>query len=105
MVATNDGVQRYDGHNWITYTTPDGLGAAWVTDVSQTPDGAIWVGTYAGISRFDGTGWTSYTESDGLPGLRLDFGALHTTRDGAIWAGFSTGFNDAAVGAVGRFRW
>ena len=102
-LATNDGVQRYDGHNWITYTTADGLGAAWVTDVSQTPDGAIWVGTYAGISRFDGTGWTSYTESDGLPGLRLDFGALHTTRDGAIWAGFSTGFNDAAVGAVGRF--
>jgi hypothetical protein len=39
-----------------------------VVALSQTPDGAIWAGTFGnGLARFDGTGWQSFTAANGLP--------------------------------------
>ena len=109
--ATDQGVQRYDGYVWTTYTTKDGLAHNSVRTVTQTRDGAMWFGTFGGgISRFDGAAepeeaWTTYTEEDGLGSNYMDHGGAFTeARDGTLWAGLrgpedSTG----ARGGVARF--
>jgi sugar lactone lactonase YvrE len=56
------GVYRYDGMNWIHYTTKDGLVDNKICAIVTGSDGSVWFGTYdKGISRFDGHNWTTYT--------------------------------------------
>ena len=55
-----------------------------VVALSQTPDGAIWVGTYGnGFGRFDGTSWQSFTIADGMPGDYVV--SQTTTSQGELW--------------------
>ena len=37
-----------------SWDTENGLPSSTVTAIAQTPDGYLWVGTYAGLARFDG---------------------------------------------------
>jgi ligand-binding sensor domain-containing protein len=47
------GVARFDGEQWVTYTTENGLVDNDVSGIAVTPDGAIWIGTNdGGVSRF-----------------------------------------------------
>ena len=87
--ATDNGVQRYDGIGWTTYTTRDGLAHNWVRTAIQTRDGAMWFGTDGGgISRFDGETWTTYTTAEGLANDSILRRGLLQTREGVLWAGF-----------------
>lgn len=45
FATQGQGVQRYDGVQWTTYTTADGLARDHVQTVIQTRDGAMWFGT------------------------------------------------------------
>ena len=68
--GTNEGVQRYDGIHWTTYTTLDGLAHNRVRTVLQARDGAMWFGTDGGgISRFD----SSAASTSLFMGRRPDF--------------------------------
>ena len=51
--CTVDGLSRFDGAEFVTYRTGDGLPDPWVTDVLATRDGAYWVATNAGVAIFD----------------------------------------------------
>ena len=51
--CTVDGLSRFDGAEFVTYRTSDGLPDPWVTDVLATRDGAYWVATNAGVAIFD----------------------------------------------------
>ena len=42
-------------------TPADGLSNERVYTIAQTPDGAMWFGTYHGLNRYDGYSITSYT--------------------------------------------
>ncbi len=53
-VGTENGLYRYDGHVFRAYTEADGLPAARVEAIHQTPDGTLWVGTRAGLVRLQG---------------------------------------------------
>ncbi len=55
-----------------------------VVALSQTPDGAIWAGTFGkGLARFDGKTWKSFTTVDGVPG---NYSVAQTvTSDGELW--------------------
>lgn len=79
------GVGRYDGENWTTLTSRDGLAGDIVYSIARTPDGAYWFGTNRGLSRFDGTNWQTFTRRDGLP--QNDVYSLAVDPDGSIWAG------------------
>ena len=64
----------------------EGLPQSSVTDIVQTPDGYIWVGTLlSGISRFDGTQFLNFNPggTNGLehPGIRR----LLVDSTGALW--------------------
>jgi ligand-binding sensor domain-containing protein len=51
--GTWDGVSRFDGQTWTTYTTKDGLTNDSVEAIAVAPDGALWFGTGGGVSRYE----------------------------------------------------
>lgn len=90
-----NGVSRFDGKNWITYTVKDGLASNKVSAIATAPDGTVWVasksflseGCGTGISRFDGKTWTTFGKKDGLQSE--DLTSLAVGHDGALWVGTS----------------
>lgn len=54
------GLLKFDGVNWATYTSNDGLISNSVNDIAADRNGKIWFATRIGISSFDGKVWTSY---------------------------------------------
>ena len=76
--GTAEGVQKYDGLRWTTYTVEDGLVHNKVSAVIQAHDGAMWFGTDQSVLRFDDTDWT-------LAGTcRIE--RIFEASDGSIWA-------------------
>ena len=51
--CTIDGLSRFDGTEFVTYRTDDGLPDPWVTDLLTTRDGAYWVATNDGVVKLD----------------------------------------------------
>lgn len=96
-------VGRYDGGEWTTWSTEDGLAEAPVESLALDEDGVVWAATFNGVSRFDGNEWTTDTTSDGLPHDRVT--AVTVDGDGAVWAltqGRPSGSGER-IGAVARF--
>lgn len=60
------GLSRFDGKQWKTYTTEDGLAGNFVFSLAIDNNGILWAGTEKGVSRFDGKHWKSYTPKEGL---------------------------------------
>ena len=57
-----NGVSKFDGTTWTTYTTKDGLANNWINAIAIDAQGNKWFGTSnGGVSKFDGTNWTTYT--------------------------------------------
>ncbi|HET7152315.1 MAG TPA: two-component regulator propeller domain-containing protein, partial [Candidatus Kapabacteria bacterium] len=63
-VGSDGGLSKFNGANWVTYTSADGLVHDDVQAVAFDSAGNAWIGTYNGVSQFDGTNWTSYQYSD-----------------------------------------
>jgi ligand-binding sensor domain-containing protein len=78
------GVMRFDGENWTTYTTTDGLAGDIVVAVTIAPNGDVWcVGD--GISVFREEKWTNWSlESLGLAPITFSVGVCP---DGEAWVG------------------
>jgi hypothetical protein len=80
------GVSKFDGANWTTYTTADGLADDSVTAIASDSAGNMWFGTEGyGVSKFDGTHWTTYITSDGLAGNWIT--AIASDPAGNVWFG------------------
>jgi signal transduction histidine kinase/ligand-binding sensor domain-containing protein len=65
----------------------DGLTEGSVTDVAQTPEGYLWVGTLFGsVLRFDGIRFVSYNSAN-TPEFSLKWGVprLRVAQDGILW--------------------
>jgi hypothetical protein len=74
----------FETGNHRVYTPEDGLANAFVVSITQTGDGAIWVGTFGeGVSRFDGQRWQTFTTDDGLPSNYIMH--VFTSSDGKLW--------------------
>ena len=84
-----EGVSRYDGETWMTYTTQDGLAQNAVAAMLQDRDDDLWFSTYEGVSRYDGETWTTYTTEDGLAHSFVKF--IFQDRDGNLWFGTEGG--------------
>lgn len=93
------GVASFDGTNWTSYATADGLADGVDHFVVAAPDGAVWAGSVGtswvdrsdevgsipggGAARFDGKTWTSFTTEDGLPSNDV---GIAVGADGSVWA-------------------
>lgn len=66
------GISRYDGKEFVNFTTKDGLADNLVRSIHQSSDGVLWFATYGGgVSRYDGVVWTSLDTRDGLSSDRV----------------------------------
>jgi len=65
--GTEAGLCRYDGINFKTYTTLDGLAGNRIWSITEDQDGNLWVACYgSGISKFDGRYFQNFSKTDGL---------------------------------------
>jgi len=92
--ATNDGVSRYDGKEFVNFTPKDGLAANHVWTIYRDPDGVMWIGTgpfggSGGVSRYDGKRFVNFTTADGLVDSNVT--VIHRDPDGALWFGTYNG--------------
>lgn len=73
------------------WTTDDGLPQSTITDIIQTRDGYLWLGTFAGLVRFDGVGFKVFdlVSTDGIVSNRVT--ALCEDNDGTLWFGTEEG--------------
>lgn len=59
-VGTGAGLSRFDGQQWTTFTTEDGLVDGAIYSLAVDDQGQVWARSLNGLSRFDGQRWTSY---------------------------------------------
>jgi ligand-binding sensor domain-containing protein len=89
--GTLDGAARYDGKDWVRYTTENGLPSNTVRAILVTHDGLVWFGTDVGLVRYDGATWTTLTTEDGLAD-NLIF-SLAAAPDGSLWIATHAGLS------------
>ena len=87
--ATGQGVARYDGQSFTTFTAEDGLAHTWVLCATEDRQGNLWFGSEVGVSRYDGERFTAFTVQDGLAHTWV----LCATEDrqGNLWFGTKGG--------------
>ena len=82
--STDGGVSRYDGKNFINYTTNEGLNNYYILTMLEDKDGKLWFGTDGGgISCLDGEIFTHYTPECGLN--TYDINSIIEDKKGSIW--------------------
>src|SRR4051812_24968705 len=75
------------------WAAEDGFAEGSVTDVAQTSEGYLWIGTLFGsVLRFDGTRFVSYNSAN-TPEFSLKWGGsrLMTDREGQLWVSMYEG--------------
>jgi signal transduction histidine kinase/ligand-binding sensor domain-containing protein len=79
------------GHS--VWTVQEGFLPGAPTDMTQTADGYLWIGTRSGLVRFDGVRFVPFTPP---PGERLRSNrilSLGSGRDGSLWIGTRSGLH------------
>ena len=46
------GILKFDGNQWTTYNTTNGLINNYVNTIANDKKGNIWIGTFDGVSEF-----------------------------------------------------
>ncbi len=109
--ATREGLSRFDGARFVSYSISDGLPDASVYDIVEADDGTYWVATNGGgVSRFNpaaarqrGPLFTTYEVGRSVQSNRVNH--LFQDSAGTIWAGTDGGiFRLEKSGADETFR-
>jgi ligand-binding sensor domain-containing protein len=82
--GTDQGVSKFDGKKWQSFTTRDGLAGDSILSLAASPDKTVWFGTENGISSFDGISWKTYNSLNGLLSNRIS--AISVMRNGTVWS-------------------
>ena len=84
------GPSRYDGQNFTTFTTQDGLASNDVRINIVDRSGKYWMAHgWAGATRYDGRAFEVFTQEDGLSGD--DVRSVFQDQQGHIWFGIGGG--------------
>src|SRR5262245_19207328 len=84
-----------------SWQTEHGLPQNYVTSITQTPDGYLWIGSYNGLARFDGVRFVTFEPSN-TPALRHPrVERLFTDASGTLW--INTHDGSLASWRAGRF--
>jgi len=90
-----NGVQMYDGVNWITYDQANypGMLSNNIKCITTMSNGDIWIGTDFGanqlVSGVSGPMWLPYTNSNGLAGNQIK--SIDEDPNGGVWIGTNGG--------------
>jgi signal transduction histidine kinase/CheY-like chemotaxis protein len=93
-VATEGGLFRYDGRQFVPYTPEQGLPSAQVYALHQTADGVIWAGTAGGLARLAGDRF----EKAPVPASLV--GAIASDSRGVLYVGSEAGLWTAPPSAM-----
>jgi signal transduction histidine kinase/ligand-binding sensor domain-containing protein len=106
--CTREGLSRFDGHGFTTYTVDEGLPSAVINDLVETREGIYWIGTGAGLVRFDPLG-TPPPATGARPMFRTfqpaadsrthEVMSLFLDRAGTVWVGTAGGLYQLQAGA------
>jgi hypothetical protein len=84
--ATDEGLYRYDGTNWIKFTVENsGLISNMVNDVSVDNDDRVWCATDSGLVVYDNVTWEKHTAETGGPSF-LSITDVVVDAKGMVWA-------------------
>ncbi|MBW7997052.1 MAG: T9SS type A sorting domain-containing protein [Candidatus Glassbacteria bacterium] len=97
--ATSAGVSRFDGMDWVTYTSIDGLAGNNSFQIVEDAQGNMWIATQRGVSKYDGANWITYGEADGLGSQYVT--SIFIDAEGNFWFGTKT----AGVTRWDGFEW
>jgi len=88
-IATNLGLNRYEGGKFTTFSIRGGLPSDEITSVLAARGGIIWAGTPRGLARYEKGRFTAFTPQEGLPkeGVRC----LTEDASGTLWIGTNGG--------------
>jgi signal transduction histidine kinase/ligand-binding sensor domain-containing protein/CheY-like chemotaxis protein len=89
LASLGQGVWYYDGEQFASLTTQQGLASDRVTSLLEDHQGNLWFGTEKGASRWDGKTFTTFTTAQGLVSDRVT--SLLEDRQGNIWFGTESG--------------
>lgn len=87
----DNGLSRWDGRTWQTFTTKDGLASNQPYFLCSDQSGRIWFGYHSsnGLSSFDGTHFAHYTSTEGLANDAVY--SLGVDQRGRLWVGTARG--------------
>ena len=110
-MGTQEGLTRFDGAHFVTYTRNNthGLASDFVQALAASSDGSLWIGTNSGLSHYqpvlgsvaNGV-FTELTMKDGLAGNNIT--ALCEDHQGGVWVGTSQGLNRIFHGQVQAWK-
>jgi ligand-binding sensor domain-containing protein/signal transduction histidine kinase len=85
-VGTQEGLARWDEHEWKIFRTNDGLSANLVRAIADDSQSNLWVGTErGGLNRFREGRFTAYRQASGFPSDNIS--ALYVDKDQVVWVG------------------
>ena len=89
-VGTQAGVALYRGDQLRVYSEANFPGGGSVSDIAETPNGAVWFGTWgSGVTKYDGKTFETFGATDGLGFDRVS--AMLADRQGNVWLGGGDG--------------
>ncbi len=105
--GTQEGLTRFDGAHFTSYTRHNapGLASSFIQSLTAGHDGSLWIGTDSGLTHYEPTTaagpegvFTTLTTRDGLSGNSI--AALCEDREGGLWVGTGKGLNRIIDGRV-----
>ena len=94
----NQGLSRFRGGKWSTFTTRDGLPSNTVFAITGNAAGEIYVGTTNGLASLRKNRWVTYSTHDGLPPGAIE--SLFLDEAGTLWIGTEKGISFLQSGTV-----
>ena len=82
------------GYSAVLYNNTNGLPTSEANAIAETPDGFLWIGSYAGLIRYDGNTFERLDSTGGLASVV----SLFADSRGRLWVGT----NDSGIGLLGK---
>lgn len=109
--TVGEGLVRYDGNEFVTFTVDDGLGSNTIRGILEDNDKNLWIATTGGLSRLDGGRLTTLTAYDvqdvtrtfGPQGDHRDLWDVIVDRHGNLWIATMDGVFRHEGGRFERF--
>ncbi|MCR4823197.1 MAG: HD domain-containing protein [Treponema sp.] len=74
---------HFNSYVQTIYSSDNKLPCGEANDIAQTPDGILWIGTYAGLYRFNGTDFKQMTDFESVRNANC----LFVDEEGRLWIG------------------
>ena len=74
---------NYNDYTKTIYSSSNGLPCGTSNDIVMTPDGVLWIGTYAGLFRYNGREFRRMSEFDSVRNVNC----LYVDDEGRLWIG------------------